>query len=431
MPDPTMADILAAQAGAPGPVYEGGPTGNVTPGDLLTYLYGLGRRGAQADVGFTQGVKDVATGAVLAPGRAAGGAYNVTPEVPGQYSDVDEARRQLNEAHAGRSVFDLASLMIGAPGGAGGVGSGVRSQLGEVPSFTERMDALKDAAFQRAQRGTATGDYGLGTARRTAPDAPKGSMEDASDRLMSSLRDTQRQLQEYKNPPAQPLLAPGETDVSFFSGGNEKAGALLAGTRILERNGKRYQVTETSPGYSRVQYIKKDGTLSNPMHPGTGETHTILREGVEIKPDAPAATTEMTPIGEQYVLPGAERASEATMAQRAADAPLKAEVPQKPPGGMFSDEGNQGSLFSGGNKRAGTLLALARGDESAGPISGMGGIYRPPPIVQTVDKPVRNAVPGIYGDPRDIAAQALGQVAPEHYCLGGKRVPPDPKRPRR
>ena len=83
-------------------------------------------------------------------------------------------------------------------------------------SFTERMAALKDAAFERAQKGTATGDYGLGTARRTAPEAPKGSMEAASDRLMSSLRDTQRQLQEYKNPPAKPLLAPGERPQDLY-----------------------------------------------------------------------------------------------------------------------------------------------------------------------------------------------------------------------
>lgn len=38
MPDFTMADILAAQAGAPGPVYEGGPTGNVRLADVLSAL---------------------------------------------------------------------------------------------------------------------------------------------------------------------------------------------------------------------------------------------------------------------------------------------------------------------------------------------------------------------------------------------------------
>ena len=37
----TMADILAAQSGAPGPVYEGGPDGNVTLGGVLSAL-GLG-----------------------------------------------------------------------------------------------------------------------------------------------------------------------------------------------------------------------------------------------------------------------------------------------------------------------------------------------------------------------------------------------------
>lgn len=50
-------------------------------------------------------------------------------------------------------------------------------------------------------------------------------------------------------------------------------------------------------------------------------------------------------------------------------------------------------------------------------IMGIGAPYRAPPIVQTVTNPRRLAVPGIYGDPRDIAAQALGQVAPEHPAL--------------
>jgi hypothetical protein len=47
----------------------------------------------------------------------------------------------------------------------------------------------------------------------------------------------------------------------------------------------------------------------------------------------------------QLVIPGAERASDATMAQRGADAALKPKVAQKEPTGLFSDERNQGDLL--------------------------------------------------------------------------------------
>jgi hypothetical protein len=41
---------------------------------------------------------------------------------------------------------------------------------------------------------------------------------------------------------------------------------------------------------------------------------------------------DKTPAGLQYVLPGAEQASNATMARRAAGKPLRASVPQLAPG---------------------------------------------------------------------------------------------------
>lgn len=47
----------------------------------------------------------------------------------------------------------------------------------------------------------------------------------------------------------------------------------------------------------------------------------------------------------QLVIPGAERASDKTMAQRAADAPMRAKVSQKDVGGLFGDEMDQGALF--------------------------------------------------------------------------------------
>lgn len=48
----------------------------------------------------------------------------------------------------------------------------------------------------------------------------------------------------------------------------------------------------------------------------------------------------------QSVLPGAERASDATMAQRQANAPLRPKKAQQPcDDGLFSDQRNQQELF--------------------------------------------------------------------------------------
>jgi hypothetical protein len=55
---------------------------------------------------------------------------------------------------------------------------------------------------------------------------------------------------------------------------------------------------------------------------------------------------DATEAGPQLVLPGAERASDAKLAQRAANAPLKPTKAQRPCDvGLFSDEANQGELL--------------------------------------------------------------------------------------
>lgn len=57
-------------------------------------------------------------------------------------------------------------------------------------------------------------------------------------------------------------------------------------------------------------------------------------------------TTEQTEAGEQTVLPGAEKATDADLAQKKADEPLKPDVAQKPADeGLFGDERNQGDLL--------------------------------------------------------------------------------------
>ena len=55
---------------------------------------------------------------------------------------------------------------------------------------------------------------------------------------------------------------------------------------------------------------------------------------------------ERTAAGEQHVLPGAERISDAELANRRAEQPLKPKAAQTPTDhGLFSDEAKQGSLF--------------------------------------------------------------------------------------
>jgi len=57
-------------------------------------------------------------------------------------------------------------------------------------------------------------------------------------------------------------------------------------------------------------------------------------------------SVDTTPAGQQTVLPGAERASDATMAKRRAAAPLKPSKPQSPCDlGLFSDSRNQQELL--------------------------------------------------------------------------------------
>jgi hypothetical protein len=55
---------------------------------------------------------------------------------------------------------------------------------------------------------------------------------------------------------------------------------------------------------------------------------------------------DRTPAGQQYVLPGAEGASDAAMARRAADTPLRPRVPQQRcDHGLFSDDAAQVDLL--------------------------------------------------------------------------------------
>jgi hypothetical protein len=233
----------------------------------------------------------------------------------GAYGGLEEMARHNIEASSRQEVDpaaakDAALLVMGAtPFGMAG-----KAALGSGPlSFSERMARAQDVAFLRAQRGTATGDYGLGTARRTAPEAPKGSFEDFAARQQQGFKnDTATAIDQYREATGQPrtgearpLLAPGETPEDLARGFEFGAGA-------------------------------KD-----------------KRAGAAL-----IATSEATPAGEQFVLPGAERATDATMAQRLTDAALKPGVAQKPADeGLFAGPDKQGTLFSGASdKRAGAAI---------------------------------------------------------------------------
>jgi hypothetical protein len=55
---------------------------------------------------------------------------------------------------------------------------------------------------------------------------------------------------------------------------------------------------------------------------------------------------DRTPTGPQHVLPGAEKASDATIARLAAAKPLRSCVPQQPCDiGLFSDDAAQADLL--------------------------------------------------------------------------------------
>src|SRR5262245_43818685 len=118
-------------------------------------------------------------------------------DIPAPGGVLGPREYQPNDPYIQRST-DLAAATMGGPAWVTDktIGEALRSGL---PSFYERMEGLKDVAFQRAQRGQPTGDYGLGTARRTAPDAPAGSF----DRLAAETRagfkgDQERVIDEYR-----------------------------------------------------------------------------------------------------------------------------------------------------------------------------------------------------------------------------------------
>lgn len=80
------------------------------------------------------------------------------------------------------------------------------------------------------------------------------------------------------------------------------------------------------------------------------------------EPIGQEVTSELTAFGEQLVLPGAEKISQAEMNQRQADKPLRSEAQQEPPGPLFDDY--QMDLIE--------QMRLARADETVQKAEDMG-----------------------------------------------------------
>jgi hypothetical protein len=77
----------------------------------------------------------------------------------------------------------------------------------------------------------------------------------------------------------------------------------------------------------------------------------------------PVGEPERTEVGQQHVIPGTERISDAELAKRRAEQPLKPKATQKPADeGLFSDESKQTDLIDQltAKGRAGDLKGRSR-----------------------------------------------------------------------
>lgn len=138
-----------------------------------------------------------------------------------------------------------------------------------------------------------------------------------------------------------------EIDIPFFGDDD----ATDAGTAPADRAADRAEGEQDAGrrSESRTEAVGDD-------RPARGEDRTPAesdrgREGGERR-DRESAPERQEPVTEpgaddkpQYVLPGAERSTDAQMAQRKADAPLKPKVEQKEPSGLFSDDRDQKDLL--------------------------------------------------------------------------------------
>jgi hypothetical protein len=147
----------------------------------------------------------------------------------------------------------------------------------------------------------------------------------------------------------QPELA----DIPFFG---EDTNETDAGTALENRapSGAESQRGNRSGDSSPVEADSQAGALRGESGQEASRGRGEQDSGRSDQQSAPqrSESQPQEPVTEpgadnrqQLVIPGAERASDATMAQRGADAALKPKVAQKEAGGLFSDERDQGDLL--------------------------------------------------------------------------------------
>ena len=106
--------------------------------------------------------------------------------------------------------------------------------------------------------------------------------------------------------------------------------------------------------YAAQARVETGVTKTDSLLPGVGQIsaqdrrHNLMAQ----QPNLSRAKTESTSAGEQHVIPGAEKVSDAEIAKRKAGEPLKPKVRQKPADeGLFGDEANQTDLVDLAGRR--------------------------------------------------------------------------------
>jgi len=114
--------------------------------------------------------------------------------------------------------------------------------------------------------------------------------------------------------------------------GKQKAGAAGEGKGNEPAAAARAAVEPAASGKQAARNEAGNAVENKPAAEDAGNAEPVIERGADNKP--------------QLVMPGAEKASEATMAKRAAAAPLKPKVAQKAADiGLFGDEMNQADLM--------------------------------------------------------------------------------------
>jgi RNase P/RNase MRP subunit p29 len=183
--------------------------------------------------------------------------------------------------------------------------------------------------------------------------------------------------QSYENAVEQAYLdiaaaEPALHDIPFFESDNAaQSGTTLAGSEAGREEGQQRDRSsnevsteaDRQAGPARGEAGTQAASVRSQQDSVTGDQQSATQRK-ESQPQEPV-TERGADNKPQLVIPGAERASDATMAQRGADAALKPKTAQKEPGGLFSDDLAQKDLLDYSSAPAGWDFADA-GDPMPG-----------------------------------------------------------------